>query len=149
MPEKEAKPKAPKETAKKVTEKHIAYMTASAIQEEIGSLSSTIMGDPEHHLKDLTKLRAFAVHKNAYIKKLAYLAQLAVFKDIIPGSRIRKRSDKEESIKLSKEVDRVKRYEESLLQQYQNYLQQLEEAIKGKGFKSTLYMARSYYDSQL
>lgn len=131
----EPKPKTEtKESARKpeaVKQKPVSSMSTLAAQEEIGSLSSLVMGDPEHHLKDLAKLRSLAGHKSSYIKKLAYLAQLAVFKDIIPGYRIRKRSDKEENVKLSKEVDRVKRYEESLLQQYQNYLQQLEETIKG------------------
>ena len=56
---------------------------------------------------------------------------MAVFKDIIPGYRIRKQTEKEEKVKLSKDVKRVKEYEETLLSNYQNYLQTLEDVVKG------------------
>lgn len=63
------------------------------------------------------------------IKKLAMLTQLAVYKDILPGYRIRPLSEKEQTVTVSKDVAKLRDYEQSLLQNYQNYLQILEKVL--------------------
>lgn len=64
------------------------------------------------------------------IRKLAFISQLAVFKDIIPGYRIRPLSDKEKEEKVSQMVQRQRDYEQGLVGVYQGFLQTLEQDIK-------------------
>lgn len=64
------------------------------------------------------------------VRKLAILSQLAVFKDIIPGYRIRALTDKEKAEKVSQMVARTREWEQGLVSVYQNYLRLLDEEIK-------------------
>ena len=66
------------------------------------------------------------------VRKLAILSQLAVFKDIIPGYRIRPLSEKEQEEKVSQMVQRVRDYEQGLVGVYQGYLLVLEQEVKGE-----------------
>lgn len=65
------------------------------------------------------------------IRKLALLSQLAVFKDIIPGYRIRPLSEKEKAEKVSQMVQRTRDFEQGLVGVYQSYLRTLESELKG------------------
>lgn len=65
------------------------------------------------------------------IRKLAILSQLAVFKDIIPGYRIRSLTDKEKAEKVSQMVARTREWEQGLLVVYQSYLKLMEAELKG------------------
>lgn len=65
------------------------------------------------------------------IRKMAILSQLAVFKDIIPGYRIRALTDKEKSEKVSQMVARTRDWEQGLVVIYQSYLRSLEVELKG------------------
>jgi nucleolar complex protein 3 len=62
---------------------------------------------------------------------LATLSQLAVFKDVIPGYRIRPLSDKEKSAKVSQAVSRTREWEQGFVGVYQTYLRALEAELKG------------------
>jgi len=59
------------------------------------------------------------------------LTQLAVYKDIIPGYRIRQLSESEKNARVSKEVKKLRQYESTLLVNYQQYLQSLDNVIEG------------------
>ena len=65
------------------------------------------------------------------IRKLAFLSQLAVFKDVIPGYRIRALTDKEKAEKVSQMVQRTRDWEQGLVGVYQAYLRNLEAELKG------------------
>ncbi|KAG0209554.1 hypothetical protein BGX28_010252 [Mortierella sp. GBA30] len=98
-------------------------------KEEMANIAQTIIADPEANVGQLKKLRAMTQDPSDVIKKLALLTQLAVYKDILPGYRIRPLSEKEQSVTVSKEVAKLRDYEQSLLQNYQNYLQSLEKVL--------------------
>jgi len=66
------------------------------------------------------------------IRKLAILSQVAVFKDIIPGYRIRSLTDQEKSEKVGQAVTRLREWEQGLVGVYQKFLQLLESEIKGR-----------------
>jgi len=66
------------------------------------------------------------------VRELAIFSLLAVFKDIIPGYRIRKLSEKELAEKVSQMVGRTREWEQGLVGIYQSYLQLLEGEIKGQ-----------------
>lgn len=72
------------------------------------------------------------VVNDVVIRKLAFLSQLSVFKDIIPGYRIRQLTEKEKAEKVSQMVARTREWEQGLVHVYQSYLRSLEDALKGK-----------------
>jgi nucleolar complex protein 3 len=65
------------------------------------------------------------------VRKLAILSQLAVYKDIIPGYRIRALTDVEKAEKVSQMVARQREWEQGLVSIYQSYLRLLDGEIKG------------------
>lgn len=71
------------------------------------------------------------MQNDVVIRKLAILSQLAVFKDIIPGYRIRALTEKEKSEKVSQMVARTRDWEQGLVGVYQSYLRSLEAELKG------------------
>lgn len=62
------------------------------------------------------------------------LSQVAVYKDIIPGYRIRALTESEKAEKVSQLVARTRDWEQSLVNGYQTYLQLLEGELKGLAF---------------
>ena len=78
------------------------------------------------------------------------LSQLAVFKDIIPGYRIRELTVKEKAEKVSQMVARTREWEQGLVSVYQNYLKCLDRELKGRRLVCYLFLeACSYPTSQL
>ncbi|KAL4797833.1 nucleolar complex-associated protein 3 [Aspergillus venezuelensis] len=95
-------------------------------KEEIARAATLINEDPEEHIssfKTMAEMVEGASHPA--VKKLALVSQAAVYKDVIPGYRIRPLSDEETSGKISKEVRKLRNYEQSLLSGYKNYIQTL------------------------
>ncbi|KAF9432601.1 hypothetical protein BGZ76_010573 [Entomortierella beljakovae] len=98
-------------------------------KEEMATMAQAIIADPEATVGQLKKLRAMSQDPSDVIKKLAMLTQLAVYKDILPGYRIRPLTEKEQGVTVSKDVAKLRDYEQSLLQNYQNYLLSLEKVL--------------------
>ncbi|PYH96968.1 nucleolar complex-associated protein 3 [Aspergillus ellipticus CBS 707.79] len=64
------------------------------------------------------------------IQKLAIASQAAVYKDIIPGYRIRPLSEEDMSTKISKEVRKLRNFEQTLLSNYKHYVHKLLDLTK-------------------
>ncbi|KAL4745092.1 hypothetical protein BDW72DRAFT_187394 [Aspergillus terricola var. indicus] len=95
-------------------------------KEEIARTATLINEDPEEHIssfKTLAEMVDGATH--VAVKKLALAAQAAIYKDVIPGYRIRPLSEEETSAKVSKDVRKLRNYEQSLLSGYKHYIQKL------------------------
>ena len=120
--------KKPIEEAKKpqVAPKGSTHVSLGQAQESLASAASLVLEDPEKHLSHLHDIRQFAASNDYRIVNLCLLTQLAVFKDILPGYRIRRMTDKENAMQVSREVKTLRQFEESLLSHYQLYLQALE-----------------------
>ncbi|KAL4762184.1 nuclear export protein Noc3 [Aspergillus foveolatus] len=95
-------------------------------KEEIARTATLINEDPEEHISSF-KLLAEMVDGGSHVavKKLALAAQAAIYKDVIPGYRIRPLSEEEASAKVSKDVRKLRNYEQSLLSGYKHYIQKL------------------------
>ncbi len=78
-----------------------------------------------------TPTHPIPVSNDVVIRKLAFLSQLAVFKDVIPGYRIRALTDKEKAEKVSQMVQRTRDWEQGVVGVYQAYLRNLEAELKG------------------
>ncbi|WVQ84650.1 hypothetical protein IAT38_006805 [Cryptococcus sp. DSM 104549] len=74
----------------------------------------------------------------ASIRGLVFLSQLAVYKDLIPGYRIRALTAQEETEKVRDEVRRLREGEKMLVRSYKGYLKMLEQEIKGRSNLASL-----------
>ncbi|KAL4073525.1 nucleolar complex-associated protein-domain-containing protein [Scleroderma citrinum] len=113
-------------------------------KEQIAGICQEIIADPENSLGLLRRLQTFSleaitspshpepVENDVVVRKLAFLSQLAVFKDIIPGYRIRQLTEKEKTEKVSQMIARTREWEQGLVLVYQSYLRSLEDALKAK-----------------
>lgn len=80
----------------------------------------------------LRRLREISEDRNITIQKLALATQLAVYKDIIPGYRIRPLTDEEQKAKVTKEVKKLRGFEQSLVSNYQAYVEALAKISRGE-----------------
>ena len=94
-------------------------------KEELAKIAGHISEDPEENVVQLGQLAAIASSNNITVKKLALGTQLAVYKDIIPGYRIRPLSKEELSGKISKDVRKLRAFEQGLLSGYKEYIMSL------------------------
>jgi nucleolar complex protein 3 len=125
MPIKEEKEKSVKPAKKKNPRIPLAE-----IKESLANIASSILEDPEKNVAELKNLLKFCSDSRPEVMQLSLLTLLAVFRDIIPGYRIRKLSEEELAAQVSKEVRRLRNFEETLLSHYQAYLQTIEAIIK-------------------
>ncbi|KAG8897066.1 hypothetical protein FRB99_008473, partial [Tulasnella sp. 403] len=117
------------------------------VKEDLATLCQDIIRDPENSILKLGFLRRLQTYTEEFvsspsqpkpipndpvIRKLALLSQLAVFKDIIPGYRIRVLTDAEKAQQVSQAVQRQRDFEQGLLASYQQYLKTLEKVVKEK-----------------
>lgn len=95
-------------------------------QEEIARLAGLINEDPEEHAGAFKKLGQVAGDDaHVSIQRLVLLSQAAVYKDAMPGYRIRAYKDEDMGTKVSKEIRKQRQYEHSLVTSYQAYVKTL------------------------
>eukprot|EP00250_Pteridium_aquilinum_P018457 c24095_g1_i1 orf=135-2744(+) len=100
------------------------------VKARMAELGTAVLADPENNLESLSELQGFCTHKDTNIAGMAMLSLLAVFKDIVPGYRIRVPTQKELEMQVSKEVKKLRDFETKLLKFYQKYVQVLIKAVK-------------------
>ncbi|MCJ1289838.1 hypothetical protein MMC34_001371 [Xylographa carneopallida] len=94
-------------------------------KEELARIASLINEDPEEHVGGFRTLAQIASSSNPVVRKLGLATQLAVYKDVIPGYRIRPLGDTDMTDKVSKEVRRLRAFEQGLVGSYQKYVNEL------------------------
>ena len=101
-------------------------------KEELARLATSINEDPEEHAGMFRALGHIAASSNYTIKKLALATQLTVYKDVIPGYRIRPIAEVDQTEKVSKDVRRLRAFEQSLVSSYQIYIKDLAACAKSR-----------------
>lgn len=100
-------------------------------KEELARLATYINEDPEEHISSFKTMADMVENgEHVAIKKLALASQAAVYKDVIPGYRIRPLSEEDMSAKISKDVRKLRAFEQSLLSGYKHYVQKLSDLTK-------------------
>ncbi|KAJ5388633.1 hypothetical protein N7509_011174 [Penicillium cosmopolitanum] len=96
-------------------------------KEELARMATLINEDPEEHTALFKTMADMAARPDAPItvKKLALASQAAIYKDVIPGYRIRPITEEEMGGKVSKEVRKLRDFEQALVAGYRNYVQTL------------------------
>lgn len=102
-----------------------AAEVAETKQHRIAELGTALLEDPESNIKSLKELLSFCKDGDKVIAKAALLSSLVVFRDIIPGYRIRLPTEKEQEMVVSKAVKKMRLFESTLLFSYKAYLQRL------------------------
>lgn len=100
-------------------------------KEELARMASVMSEDPEDNIGLLASIAEITMSKNVVVKKLGLGTMLAIFKDIIPGYRIRPLGRDDLTSKVSKEVRKLRTFEQGLLNGYKSYLQVLKGLAKG------------------
>ncbi|KAI4206326.1 MAG: hypothetical protein LQ346_001151 [Caloplaca aetnensis] len=99
-------------------------------KEELARIGTLLSEDPEEHASGFRKLAEIADSANPTIRRLALVTQLAVYKDVIPGYRIRPHDEINKDEKVSKDVRRLRSYEQALVSGYQTYVRELAKSAK-------------------
>ncbi|XP_013420494.1 nucleolar complex protein 3 homolog [Lingula anatina] len=116
------------------------------VKQKIALLAGAIIENPEENMRKLKELRVMLEFQDPQlfitVRKLAMLSLLEVFKDIIPGYRIRPPTDKEKEQSMKLETKKIRDFEESLIHNYKLYLQFLERMSTGVNAKPTKKKAK-------
>ncbi|KAJ2781969.1 hypothetical protein GGI15_003060 [Coemansia interrupta] len=104
------------------------YITAQ--QNRLAALADAVMQNPEGSSRALRLLGAISDDADSKVRQLGLLTQLAVFRDIVPGYRIRELTAVEKQAKVRREVRMQRQHEERLVRSYSAYLQQLFSATR-------------------
>lgn len=94
-------------------------------KEELAKIASRLNENPEEHVGGFRSLLLTGQSSHPTIKKLALATQLAVYKDAIPGYRIRPISEVDQTENVSKDVRKLRAFEQTLVSCYQAYIQDL------------------------
>jgi nucleolar complex protein 3 len=105
-------------------------------KEELARIASLLNEDPEEHIHALKTLATLAESDNVTVKKLALATQVSIFKDLIPGYRIRPLSEEAMGEKISKDVKKLRTFEQRLVTGYQAYVEHLTRLSKMSGHKN-------------
>lgn len=99
-------------------------------KEELARVAILISEDPEEHVGGFRTLGLIAASSDPTIKRLGLVTQLAVFKDVIPGYRVRPIAESDMADKLSKDVRRLRAFEQALVSSYQKYVKEFAKIAK-------------------
>ena len=94
-------------------------------QEELAKIATQLNEEPEEHPGAFKALAKIGESPLLPIQKLCIVTQMAVYKDVIPGYRIRPGTEDPAGGMLSKDVKRLRTYEQALVTGYQVYIKTL------------------------
>lgn len=96
-------------------------------KEQIARIATLINEDPEEQISSFKTIAEMADNgSHVAIQKLALASQVAIYKDVIPGYRIRSLGEDDMSSKVSKEVRKIRKFEQTLLGGYKNLIHKLQ-----------------------
>ncbi|KAG6052601.1 hypothetical protein E4U17_005627 [Claviceps sp. LM77 group G4] len=102
-------------------------------QEELAKAAILLNENPEENISGLKTMAKIGESKIPTIRMLALMTQMAVYKDIIPGYRIRPQSEEDAAReKLSKEVRGLRQFEQALVAGYQAYIKELAQCARSQ-----------------
>ncbi|CAK7893747.1 nucleolar complex-associated protein 3 [[Candida] anglica] len=100
------------------------------LKEEIADLASSLIEDPESNIANLTRLRKMSSSRNPVTCQLSIMALIPVFKSLAPSYKIRPLTDAEKREKVSKDVAKLRQFEQSLVGNYTEYVNHLGQLAK-------------------
>ncbi|CEP24939.1 NOC3 [Cyberlindnera jadinii] len=101
-----------------------------ALKEEIAELVEKLTEEPEENIGALTRLIKMSQSKNLNTSRFSLLAIVPALKSIIPAYRIRPLTEAEKKEKVSKDVAKLRNFEQTLVLNYRAYINVLTEFAK-------------------
>ncbi|OTB08651.1 hypothetical protein M426DRAFT_7382 [Hypoxylon sp. CI-4A] len=105
-------------------------------KEELAKIALLLNETPEENGGAFKALARIGQSRIPTIQKLTLATQLAVYRDVIPGYRIRPVAEDAPEEKLSKDVRRVRTFESSLIAGYQAYVKDLTRYAKAGRYQA-------------
>eukprot|EP00892_Ulva_mutabilis_P009669 jgi/Ulvmu1/7074/UM033_0135.1 len=103
------------------------------LSQQIAVAASKVMEAPEEQLPALRLLLELALDTDAMVQRLAVLSLSSVFKDVLPGYRVRDATDAEEDgAKLTKAVQALRHFERTLVKAFHSYVKILRSMLRSK-----------------
>ncbi|KAK8873967.1 nucleolar complex-associated protein [Apiospora arundinis] len=103
-------------------------------KEELAKIATLVQEDPEDNAGAFKALAKIGQSRVPAIQKLAMATQLSVYKDVIPGYRIRPQTEDGPKELVSKGVRTLRGYEQALVAGYQGFIKELTKQAKlGRG----------------
>ncbi|KAI5459965.1 nucleolar complex-associated protein-domain-containing protein [Mariannaea sp. PMI_226] len=99
-------------------------------QEELAKIAMQMNETPEEHPGAFKAMAKIGQSPILSIQMLALMTQMTVYKDVIPGYRIRPQAEDGPKEKLSKDVRTLRGYEQALVSGYQSYIKELARCSK-------------------
>lgn len=109
------------------------------LKAEVAAMASKLVSNPEEKVGLLSQLRKMAQQAHGKSAALIILTESQLYKDIAPAYRIRSITEKEAEVKVSKEIARLRTFEQSLAKYYQAFVRSCVSAVgwrSGKGAKT-------------
>uniref|UniRef100_A0A0B7AG73 Nucleolar complex-associated protein 3 N-terminal domain-containing protein n=1 Tax=Arion vulgaris TaxID=1028688 RepID=A0A0B7AG73_9EUPU len=115
-------------------------------KQKIASLSNSVLEDPQNNMKKLKELRLMLGDTEPglalTVRKYVMVSLMEVFKDIVPGYRLRIPTEKEKAQRVKKETKSLRDYEASFLLNYKIYLEFLETMAKVKPVQPKSFLTK-------
>ncbi|KAH3672320.1 hypothetical protein WICMUC_004291 [Wickerhamomyces mucosus] len=92
------------------------------LKEEISELVSRLQEEPEEHIDALNRLIRMAQSRNLNTSRFSILALVPALNSIIPGYRIRPLTELEKKEKVTKDVQKLRNFEQKLVFNYKSYI---------------------------
>lgn len=90
--------------------------------EELSNLAKSITENPEVEYNKLKRLSDYYKCKDEKRRMIGMAATVAIYRDILPTYTIRELTDAEKAVKVSKEVQAQRNYEQTLLRCYTDFV---------------------------
>lgn len=137
-PEEEVpEPESEKEEEEEEEDKSTPQERLVKIKEDISNYATRLMEDPEENITYLTKLRKLAQSPHFATSHLAILALVPVFKALAPGYQIRPLTETEQRERVGREVARLRNFEQSLVVNYQAYIEHISKLARVSALNSS------------
>ncbi|KAG0682883.1 hypothetical protein C6P40_001795 [Pichia californica] len=114
-------------------------------KEDIAEMAQLLIENPEENIIQLSRLRRMSNSKNSLTSKLAILAMVPVFKSIAPSYHIRPLTDVEKKEKVSKDIAKLRFFEQHLVINYKHYI----DLLSFKATKSSSHPKVNSSDAEL
>ena len=105
------------------------------LRQRIAQLSRECVENPQGELRKLRELRQMLsgdalVRRSYLLRKYVVVSLCEIFKDIVPGYKIRAWTEQEREQNVGKDVLALKEYEDGLVKQYKLYIDYLGQSLK-------------------
>lgn len=107
-----------------------AEKTVEQVRGEMAEHALALIESPEEHAGTLRALVALAGSEEHQTRQLGLLTCTAVFKDILPGYSVRPLTEEEKGAKVSKEVQALRGYEQTLVASYRAFLDLVQRSLE-------------------